>query len=80
MLQSEWELLRKFRFTLDYQENKPIIQYVDLLKPLHLRSILNDISKKIGAPSDRVAASILIKRLAFYAVIHFYAMTVMGKS
>src|SRR5690625_4648852 len=37
------------------------------------------VQDKIGTPNFRVVASMLTKRMAFYAVIHLYAMTVLEK-
>lgn len=40
---------------------------------------MTDLSKTIGAPSEKIAASIFIKRYAFLAVISLYAMTAWNK-
>src|SRR5699024_4389221 len=39
-----------------------------------LVNVLGLISEQMGAPSNKVAASMLSKRMAFYAVIHLYTM------
>lgn len=75
----EINLLGKFRFTSKDDNDKPSIPYLTLVDPLQIKDVLKIISGKMGAPNQRVAASMLMKRMAFYAVIHLYAMSVLGK-
>lgn len=76
--ESEIKSLRQFRFTSN-DDGKSSISYLTLIDPLQIKDVLEKTRKKLGAPNQRVAASLLMKRMAFYAVIHLYAMSAMEK-
>lgn len=77
--EAEIRSLTKFRFIEKLPEDSEFTRYSSLLQPEGLSGSLSMISKKMEAPNDRAAASMLTKRMAFYAVIHFHAMTVLRK-
>lgn len=51
----------------------------ELLDETYLRFFMKKLANEIGAPSEKAAASIFIKRYAFIAVISLYSMTVWNK-
>ena len=55
------------------------LPFADLLKPDELPGILDRVIERTGALNRRAGASLLIKRMSFYAVIHLYAMTALKK-
>lgn len=74
--ESEMETLEKYRFK---REIVPFIEAANLLQKESLVSFLQRFALTIGAPSERVAASIFMKRYAFVAVISLFAMTAWNK-
>lgn len=68
--------LKKYRFnpSLEYSFN-----VADLMDESFLKDFLKKLSVAIKAPSEKVAASIFIKRYAFLAVMSLYAMTAFNK-
>ena len=77
--ESELKSLAKFRFMADIKKERSVINYSSLIDPQQIKVILEAIGDKIGAPNLRIAGSMLVKRMAFYAVIHLHAMTVLCK-
>jgi ferric iron reductase protein FhuF len=51
----------------------------DLLEKAYVKDFMKKLAYTIGAPSERTAASIFIKRYAFIAVISLFAMTTGNK-
>ncbi|WHY66237.1 IucA/IucC family C-terminal-domain containing protein [Neobacillus sp. SuZ13] len=68
--------LEKYRFNPSLEHT---FNVADLLDEKHLRNFLENLSVTIGAPSEKIAASIFIKRYAFLAVMSLYAMTALNK-
>ncbi|MGV3466689.1 MAG: IucA/IucC family C-terminal-domain containing protein [Heyndrickxia sp.] len=71
--------LSRFRFTNQITGGRRNIAVIELLDQVSLHNHLNNIGKQIGSPTQRVTASLLTKRMAFYAVIHLYTMSVLNK-
>lgn len=71
--------LSKFRFINQISEGRGSIAVIELFDHTTLIEHLNNIGKLIGSPTQRVTASLLTKRMAFYAVIHLYTMSVLNK-
>ncbi|MFD1706453.1 IucA/IucC family C-terminal-domain containing protein [Siminovitchia sediminis] len=69
--------LKKYRLA-DTADSESL-DYSSLLDLKKLPETLLMLTGRIGAPNACVTSSILIKRMAFYAVIHIYAMTALGK-
>jgi ferric iron reductase protein FhuF len=76
---SELNLLAKYRFTDKLFEGIPFISFQDLLDHAKILTHLDQIGKQIGSPTHKVTASLMAKRMAFYAVIHLYAMSALNK-
>nr|WP_295975212.1 IucA/IucC family C-terminal-domain containing protein [uncultured Bacillus sp.] len=68
--------LHKYRFRADLKNSFNI---ADLLNEKFLEEFMKSLTNIIYAPSEKVAASIFIKRYAFVAVMSLYAMTVWNK-
>jgi siderophore-iron reductase FhuF len=68
--------VERYRFNLELEHT---FNVADLLDESFHQDFLKKLSAAIGAPSEKVAASILIKRYAFLAVMSLYAMTVWNK-
>ncbi|MGG3468048.1 IucA/IucC family C-terminal-domain containing protein [Neobacillus pocheonensis] len=51
----------------------------DLLDEKFLKVFIDNLSESIGAPSEKVSASIFMKRYAFITVLSLYVMTVWNK-
>lgn len=68
--------LHKYRFRVDLKNSFNI---ADLLDEKYLMKFIENLIHIINAPSEKVAASIFIKRYAFLAVMSLYAMTVWNK-
>ncbi|MFC7365442.1 MULTISPECIES: IucA/IucC family C-terminal-domain containing protein [Bhargavaea] len=73
----EIEQLSRYRLKLDAAGET--VDYLSIADPEQLPDVLDRLTRRLEAPNACVTASILTKRLAFYAVIHLYAMTVLGK-
>ncbi|MEH6987087.1 IucA/IucC family C-terminal-domain containing protein [Cytobacillus firmus] len=70
------EALGKFRLARDSGESSPLtIKVENLLDPSQTGAYLNEVKNHLGAPDNKTAASILIKRYAFLPVIYLYCMT-----
>ncbi|GHH97612.1 siderophore-iron reductase FhuF [Neobacillus kokaensis] len=76
LTQFELDVLQKYRLV---RIEKNAFCVADLLDGSFLNKFITELSHSIGAPSDKTAASIFIKRYAFIAVISLYAMTVWNK-
>lgn len=76
---SEVNALSKFRFTVQNPRGRRSFAALELFDQATLRDHLNKIGKQMGSPTHRVTASLLTKRMAFYAVIHLYTMSVLNK-
>lgn len=68
--------LEKYRFNPNLEDT---FNVADLLDETYLKDFLKNLSVTIGAPSEKIAASIFIKRYAFLAVMSLYAMTALNK-
>jgi siderophore-iron reductase FhuF len=68
--------LSKYRFNPSLEHT---FNVADLLDESFLKDFLKNLSAAIGAPSEKIAASIFIKRYAFLAVMSLYAMTALNK-
>ncbi|NHC39309.1 siderophore-iron reductase FhuF [Bacillus sp. MM2020_1] len=68
--------LQKYRFNPSLKQS---FNVTDLLDESFLKDFLKNLSSAITAPSEKVAASIFIKRYAFLAVMSLYAMTAWNK-
>jgi ferric iron reductase protein FhuF len=64
--------LQKYRLSSDLQHTFTI---ADLMDKTLLTDLIKELTYSLGAPSEKVAASIFIKRYAFIAVISLYAMS-----
>ncbi|MEH7076335.1 IucA/IucC family C-terminal-domain containing protein [Neobacillus drentensis] len=69
--------LFKYRFNPSL---KHAFNVADLLDETYLRDFMKNLSVAIGAPSEKIAASIFIKRYAFLAVMSLYTMTALNKN
>lgn len=72
--------LKKMRLTDTFEPSALSIQ-MDLFLQDHrvFSQYLEGLKKEIGAPNNKVAASIFMKRCAFLAVLSLYAMTALNK-
>jgi siderophore-iron reductase FhuF len=68
--------LEKYRFHASLEHS---FNVAELLDEAFLKDFLKNLSDVIEAPSEKVAASIFIKRYAFLAVMSLYAMTALNK-
>lgn len=68
--------LQKYRLSTDIKKSFNI---ADLLEDKFLKQFISNLTESIGAPNEKAAASIFIKRYAFVAVVALYAMTVWNK-
>jgi siderophore-iron reductase FhuF len=68
--------LEKYRFHRSLEHS---FHVAELLDEAFLKDFLKNLSDVIEAPSEKVAASIFIKRYAFLAVMSLYAMTALNK-
>jgi siderophore-iron reductase FhuF len=68
--------LEKYRFNPSLEHS---FNVAELLDGSFLKDFLKKLSDVIEAPSEKVAASIFIKRYAFLAVMSLYAMTALNK-
>lgn len=68
--------LQKYRLA---PELKNSFNIASLLDETFLKAFIVDLSNAIGAPSEKTAASIFVKRYAFIAVMSLYAMTAWNK-
>ncbi|WP_029268400.1 IucA/IucC family C-terminal-domain containing protein [Virgibacillus alimentarius] len=75
----EIQTLTKFRLTQKVHKASNPIRLERMLRRDGLVNVLALISEQMGAPSYKVAASMLSKRMAFYAVIHLYTMSAFNK-
>lgn len=71
--------LSRFRFTDRYPASRRSIAVFELFDQSRLQEYLDKIGRQIGSPTKRVTASLITKRMAFYAVIHLYTMSVLNK-
>ncbi|MFZ7943977.1 siderophore-iron reductase FhuF [Neobacillus sp. 19] len=76
LTEQECEQLKKYRFTDSLDQS---FQVAELLDQSFLKDFLKNVSLAIGAPNEKAAASIFIKRYAFLAVVSLYAMTAWNK-
>jgi len=82
MLLTEQEIkeLQKYRFSIERTPDTRFAVRVDqLLDEDELKNYLDLLQYKINAPQPAVAASILMKRFSFLAVMALYAMSVWDK-
>src|SRR5690625_349006 len=77
--EGEVQSLATFRFIEKKPKGSTFIHYISLMQPAKVEEVLYLVQDKMGTPNYRVAASMLTKRMAFYAVIHLYAMTALEK-
>jgi siderophore-iron reductase FhuF len=68
--------LEKYRFNPSLKHS---FHVEDLLDEALLKEFMKNLSHTLGAPSEKVAASIFIKRYAFLAVMSLYAMTALNR-
>jgi ferric iron reductase protein FhuF len=68
--------LQKYRFSqsIDHSFN-----VAELFNEDYLKTFIKTLTDLIGAPNEKAASSIFIKRYAFLAVISLYAMTALNK-
>ncbi|CAH2714428.1 hypothetical protein BACCIP111895_01591 [Neobacillus rhizosphaerae] len=76
MTDQELLQLKKYRFNSRLEHS---FSAAELLDESSLNGFLKDLALAIGAPSEKIAASMLIKRYAFFAVMSLYALTVWNK-
>lgn len=72
LAENDWNLLQKYRFTLETGQSFNVAKLMDKSFAV---DFMRDLAHSIGAPSERAAASIFIKRYAFVAVLSLFAMT-----
>ncbi|WP_342432883.1 siderophore-iron reductase FhuF [Neobacillus sp. FSL H8-0543] len=68
--------LQKYRLSSNLQHTFTI---ADLMDKTLLANLFKELTYSLGTPSEKVAASIFIKRYAFIAVISLYAMSASNK-
>ncbi|WP_223591978.1 siderophore-iron reductase FhuF [Neobacillus bataviensis] len=68
--------LQKYRLAANLKNS---FHVADLLNDKFLKLFIANLADSIGAPNEKAAASIFIKRYAFVAVISLYAMSVWNK-
>lgn len=78
-LLNEQDIGQLFKYRLKWNAAGESINYLSLTDPEQLPDVLHRLTRRLEAPNACVTASILTKRLAFYAVIHLYAMSALGK-
>lgn len=76
LTKSELIALQKYRLTSQLEHS---INVADLLDETFLKQFIATLGITIGAPTEKAAASIFIKRYAFIAVMSLYAMTAWNK-
>nr|WP_263324962.1 IucA/IucC family C-terminal-domain containing protein [Neobacillus sp. Marseille-Q6967] len=69
-------MLEKYRLRTKIGQS---FQVADLLDKSYLSCFMGNLSQTIGAPTEKIAASIFMKRYAFIAVVSLYVMTVYNK-
>jgi ferric iron reductase protein FhuF len=69
-------LLQKYRLSSEIGKS---FNVANLLDKAYVSEFMKNLAYSIGAPSERTAASIFIKRYAFIAVISLFAMTMGNK-
>ncbi|WP_409299967.1 IucA/IucC family C-terminal-domain containing protein [Peribacillus sp. SCS-155] len=78
LLDHEIGLLSAYRFASNMDSSAFFFSALDLLKPEKLQTILMEIQNRLKAPDLKVAASLLIKRYGFFAVINMYSMSMLN--
>ncbi|MFJ7728415.1 siderophore-iron reductase FhuF [Neobacillus sp. NPDC097160] len=68
--------LEKYRYKSGLEQSFPV---AELLDESFLKDFLKSLSDTLGAPNEKITASIFIKRYAFLAVMSLYAMTAWNK-
>lgn len=76
LLVQELTNLEKYRLRAELQQ---AFNVADLMDIAYLTDFVKKLSYTIGAPSEKIAASIFMKRYAFIAVISLYTMTANDK-
>ncbi|MEK4496444.1 siderophore-iron reductase FhuF [Ureibacillus sp. FSL W8-0352] len=76
LTEKELQILQKYRLTSESMHTFNVYQLMD---EIYLKEFISKIAEMIGAPSEKVAASIFMKRFAFVAVISLFAMSVWNK-
>lgn len=71
--------LSKYRLINELKKQDFILELKDFFNKEHLPDILVRIGQKLGAPTNKVTASMIAKRMAFFGVIHLYAMSVLNQ-
>ncbi|CAH0344693.1 IucA/IucC family C-terminal-domain containing protein [Bacillus sp. CECT 9360] len=79
LTEQEIEALSPFRFACHADSSSFSFPATDLLRTDKLNGILLAIQKRLETPDLKVAASLLMKRYGFYAVINMYTMSVLNK-
>jgi ferric iron reductase protein FhuF len=79
LTEEEMEQLKAFRFSCHHSLLRSSVKASDLLESRTMKLFLQQILPKLNAPDDKTAASMLMKRYAFTAVIVLYAMSVFNK-
>lgn len=79
MLSNLTSELTKYRFIEQINVNDSYLKLEDFFNIDKLPTILFRIGEQMGSISKKVTASMIAKRMAFYGVIHLYAMSVMNK-
>ncbi|MCS0655940.1 MULTISPECIES: IucA/IucC family C-terminal-domain containing protein [Bacillaceae] len=69
------EALGQFRLARKGKSSPLTIKAENLLDPTQTGAYLEAVKNQLGAPDNKTAASILIKRYAFLPVIYLYCMT-----
>lgn len=75
--ETELEKLKEYRLCISVDGQAT--HFEPLLDSKRLPETLSWLTGRIGAPNACVTSSILIKRMGFYAVLHFVAMTALEK-
>jgi ferric iron reductase protein FhuF len=76
LMEKELTILEKYRLRA---EGTRAFNVADLMDKTYLLDFMKRLSYAIGAPSEKTAASIFMKRYAFISVISLYMMTVNNK-
>jgi ferric iron reductase protein FhuF len=79
ILPLEKKALFNYRFVDKIRKGQQMIRAIDLIDPEKAQIILEKAGKKMGVPNRKVTASLLVKRMAFYAVIHLFSMSMWNK-
>ncbi|QQZ10472.1 IucA/IucC family C-terminal-domain containing protein [Heyndrickxia vini] len=71
--------LSNYRYIDEIKSTHSFINGKDFFDSEKLPAHLVKIGAQMGSPTNKITASMIVKRMAFYGVIHLYAMSVWNK-